>query len=331
MVDLNTQSLHFKLRVVDLLEIFIKRQGNHPLLITLFLPLVEAIRNNQSQDKLALHSRLTSLYQKLVSNKEILQIDSDTIKNVMTEQFTAISKGKSTQSISLFRDGLFALMRSFLSSKNVNLNDNVLFLQGLIDKIALFPYLQHKIKHLSANFFTEMFSRFSSTLGEIFFPIVIANVVKSKTLFLSMDCMIILESLLQQRKNISKFPELLRENSQSFLDGCLYILKHEHIANTKVQRVRELLKIINEFVKSMFVAEIACNEASLNEMRTVLEDFAQLDRFSSVKSNISVVISNLEKLSELKVTKTKSLNQNKRKEKDLDVVATKKSKTKQMK
>lgn len=67
---MKSQGLHFKLRVVDLVELLIKRQPRHALLVNLYLPLVEAVRLNQSRDKLEFYSRLVAVYDKLLKNKE---------------------------------------------------------------------------------------------------------------------------------------------------------------------------------------------------------------------------------------------------------------------
>jgi DNA polymerase phi len=64
--------IHFKLRVLDLLDIFIKKQSSSPLILDLILPLLSLIRNGQGHtDMTPLVNRAENLFRnKLCKTKE---------------------------------------------------------------------------------------------------------------------------------------------------------------------------------------------------------------------------------------------------------------------
>ena len=57
--DVNLQALHFKLRVLDLLEIFVKRHPDHPLILDLIVPSLNlAIKTHFQKESRQLHEKL---------------------------------------------------------------------------------------------------------------------------------------------------------------------------------------------------------------------------------------------------------------------------------
>jgi hypothetical protein len=56
--------------VLDLVEIFIRKQGANPLIWRVYLPLLEALRIHTTDDKAALHARLLGAFTKLCKPKE---------------------------------------------------------------------------------------------------------------------------------------------------------------------------------------------------------------------------------------------------------------------
>ncbi|KAJ3189227.1 hypothetical protein HDU85_002852 [Gaertneriomyces sp. JEL0708] len=60
--DLKQQVLHFKFRVLDLLEIFIKKCPQHPLILDILMPVLKlSTQTSSTADELDLHAKLVSL------------------------------------------------------------------------------------------------------------------------------------------------------------------------------------------------------------------------------------------------------------------------------
>ena len=66
-----TQALHFKLRVCDLVEVFMRSQATNPLILQLFLPMLLAIDASRgNKDSQQLQQKLVTLYKQLCGSKE---------------------------------------------------------------------------------------------------------------------------------------------------------------------------------------------------------------------------------------------------------------------
>lgn len=69
--ELTLQSLHFKLRICDLIEIFIKTQGSNPIILDMFIPMLLAIDASRgNKDLQTLNQKLVTLYKQLCGNKD---------------------------------------------------------------------------------------------------------------------------------------------------------------------------------------------------------------------------------------------------------------------
>jgi len=76
--ELAQQSLHFKLRVADLVEVFIRTQTKKSLIFELYLPMLVAIDAARGQqDSKPLHQRLVALYKKMVTSKDHPAVTSE--------------------------------------------------------------------------------------------------------------------------------------------------------------------------------------------------------------------------------------------------------------
>ncbi|ORY26447.1 hypothetical protein BCR33DRAFT_859122 [Rhizoclosmatium globosum] len=76
--DKKQQVLHFKLRVVDLIELFIKKQPANPLILSLIMPsLAVVIETADSDESRELHTKMTTLIKtKLATVKEVPPVES---------------------------------------------------------------------------------------------------------------------------------------------------------------------------------------------------------------------------------------------------------------
>ena len=67
--DTKTESLHFKMRVIDLVEILVKRRADSSMMMAMIIPLLSAVKAAESAHSDALKMRLSSLLNKLCASK----------------------------------------------------------------------------------------------------------------------------------------------------------------------------------------------------------------------------------------------------------------------
>jgi len=70
-IEEQRQLSHFKLRVLDLIEVFVKKEGSSPLVLQLVQPLVEVVGNTSSWNEQAVNERTVSVLGKLCHSKEL--------------------------------------------------------------------------------------------------------------------------------------------------------------------------------------------------------------------------------------------------------------------
>ncbi|XP_030847614.1 myb-binding protein 1A-like protein isoform X2 [Strongylocentrotus purpuratus] len=114
--EASTIMLHFKLRVLDLLDIFIKRQQNNPLLLDLVVPLLKVIESSAGhKDNQLLAEKALNIYRnKLCKVKRYphnLSDHKDDIHDTIEELITIAKKAHSMTIVSLVSTGCLFLMR----------------------------------------------------------------------------------------------------------------------------------------------------------------------------------------------------------------------------
>lgn len=110
--------MHFKARLLDFVEIFIKRQGSNPLLLSMVVPLLRL--SLKSSSEFQLHEKLnTILKNKLAKLKETPTVSIEAGLEMLSE-IHAIASRSSEQAFMLMCTGLCKLVtRSILSNANV--------------------------------------------------------------------------------------------------------------------------------------------------------------------------------------------------------------------
>jgi len=95
--ELQQQSLHFKLRVADLLEVWLRSQARNPLSLQLFIPLLLAIdASRTSTESKQLEARLVSLFKKLASGREHPEVTPALAEQIRALQTTLMARAVKT-------------------------------------------------------------------------------------------------------------------------------------------------------------------------------------------------------------------------------------------
>ncbi|KAJ3162784.1 hypothetical protein HDU86_003758 [Geranomyces michiganensis] len=127
--DLKQQVLHFKHRVVDLLEIFIRKASANPLIIELIMPLMKLITTTaRSADDQALHVKLEALVKnKLLKIKDVPtepHLDADRAVSILKEVHEYARKASDGSTVALCSSASLLLVRILSHCREpVALND----------------------------------------------------------------------------------------------------------------------------------------------------------------------------------------------------------------
>ncbi|XP_072164198.1 myb-binding protein 1A-like protein [Diadema setosum] len=132
--EASTMMLHFKLRVLDLLDIFIKRQQSNPLILDLVVPLLRVVDSSAGhKDNQLLAEKALNIYRnKLCRIKKYphnLSDSRDKIHETIKELLQIAQKAHSVTIVSLVSSGCLFLMR-VLRGNEVNTDPSPLKTRG---------------------------------------------------------------------------------------------------------------------------------------------------------------------------------------------------------
>ena len=173
------QSLHFKLRVCDLLELFIRHESANPLVYRMPIPMLLAVdAARSSKETQQLQQRLVGLFKKLTSAKEhptVTKESEETIRSLMTTLMARAVRTSNRETLHLTNLSLLSLAKQIIphemkaqieaavaatSGKKAKTVTGVAFVIELYRK-ELIQYLS--VRHsneLNTKFFTDFFGKF---------------------------------------------------------------------------------------------------------------------------------------------------------------------------
>jgi DNA polymerase phi len=300
--ELKQQSLNFKLRVLDLVEIYVRKQATNPLIWRCFRPMLEAIRvTPETDDKQALNARLVAAYGKLTKPKEYPKSGSLEDLNACIEELVAhVGKCSTSQLLSLLRDGLAALLRSLLHP-SMHAGGNV---SAAVDQTAamlvrlLQQFTSRKSKTLNLVFFTQLCGRFPA-IGWKMLPSTLECVASARTLFLSLEALSVAQEILRYASQTSELPAILSANAKAFAHAVSHVLSHAELAKrVKPKRAREVLRLLQEYcrlvAKSGSVADVFGAEADVQALIEALNKSLTIQAYEpSLKSVVPSLVAQL--------------------------------------
>jgi hypothetical protein len=114
--------LHFKLRVLDLFDLFMKINSTHPLFVAAIEPILDLLHSTStSRDSLLLHNKLASIVKsRIVHNKEILSLARQEDKTACLQVLEMILNTcrKTNDAHGTFGGICFSLVRSLVHPSN---------------------------------------------------------------------------------------------------------------------------------------------------------------------------------------------------------------------
>ncbi|KIK06531.1 hypothetical protein K443DRAFT_89113 [Laccaria amethystina LaAM-08-1] len=153
-VDAQREATHFKNRVLDLVDIFIKKQSSNPLILRLISPLMELIAGT-GQDERQLSDKAKGILRTRIGKAKETpsQADSEEVRVIAGNLHTRARKTASSDFL-----GILSQSSLYVSKILINLEDE----NSVIDmyRESLIDFVTRKNSHLNATYFNEFFQRF---------------------------------------------------------------------------------------------------------------------------------------------------------------------------
>ena len=288
--DLKLQTVNFKLRVLELIELFIKKQPSSPALISLFQPLTVALNGNKSASAV-LAARLGAVYTKYVNNKEMVCNDPQILLSVLTQLTDLMKKAHNSQHTGLFKNAIISAIRIVISPKHFT-DDSFSNVVEVLTTSVLGPFFAHSAKYFNASFFGDLFSRFP-ILGWKLFNYLVQQVPIAKSTFLSVECLDIISSVLHTHKNYAESNKILNQNIGIFIAGLKAVVQVEKAQN----KIKNIVKILNEYLKLITTSdELSITEKELTDFIAILSSLKVSDKDKLVVSNSIPLLNSVREL-----------------------------------
>ena len=155
-VDVQRKATHFKNRVLDLVDTYLKRQYSNPLVLRLITPLVDIIAGS-GQDERQLADKARGILRTRFSKAKEVPTDVDTKQAVViaTNLHTQARKTHSSDLLSVL-----SLCSVYVAKILVNLDEVYPLLE--LYRQSLADFVSRKNSGLNAHFFQDFIKRFSS-------------------------------------------------------------------------------------------------------------------------------------------------------------------------
>jgi len=322
--------LQFKLRVLDIIEIFIKKQASNPLVLELIDPLLDVAWSSlNSKGFHTLGERAQGLFQsKLCSSKELPPTTLIKAKDVHGKIDHLIRKAMTAPSIvivSLVTRGCLYLVRVLRGSQAQQLTGKR---KGKVQegeetpkvsllnakrvsaafKEALEDFMLKRSTHLHPVLFTELIGRFPH-LGWYLAPHLVNYLETAVNSFRkSQACLMLMQLMSQKTPDHSTHIKVIASPLQATLNS-LMTKGAESDSEMKVKHVREILKLTTKFINEVkHTEEVSAllRTDQLKEGVTLIRESALAKRSPDIKSVCNIILSNLSGTASLKEPKNKN-------------------------
>ncbi|KAK3731456.1 hypothetical protein QZH41_013647 [Actinostola sp. cb2023] len=326
--------LHFKLRVLDIIEIFIKKQPSNPLILDLIEPLLSLVWSSiNSKDYGTLGERAQGIYRnKLCAIREhpsSSDVDSEEIHNLLETLIQKSMSAPSLNIVTLVTKGCMLLIRVLKGKPQQQQSETpskkrkhkafkaVETSVGLVDvprvaalfKEALKDFMEKRTSHLHPVLFTELINRYQFLAWELA-PDLVKSITNAVNSFRKMQACVMLSRLLSHKcplyeQHIKTLAPPLQETLQTILEES-----SQEGTNMKSKHFKEVLKLMTKFLKEIksLEAEHVIERESLKKALKKSLDGILASRSQDVKSSCTRLIAAIDGSSDgnkLKSSKSK--------------------------
>lgn len=315
--------LHFKLRVLDIIEILIKKQASNPLILEVVIPLLNATWSAlNSKDFRTLGEKAQALFQnKLCTAKELPPAPAINAKDVHKKLEDLIQKAMMAPSmaiVSLITRGCLYLVRVLRGSQTKQSvaagmkkkEENCLEETGKLCllntkrvtaafKKALEDFMLKRSTHLHPVLFTELIKRFPHLGWHLAADLVEYLETAVNNFRKSQACLMLLQLMSQKTPENSTHIKNIAPSLQTTLNSVM-TKAAESNSDVKIKHLREILKLTTKFINELKHTEevaLLLRADQLREGVTRIQDSALAKKSPDVKGVCYAILSNLSRSS----------------------------------
>ncbi|KAI6162530.1 DNA polymerase phi-domain-containing protein [Pisolithus thermaeus] len=168
-VDAQREATHFKNRVLDLIDTFVKREPQSPLNIRLILPLIDLVTKSGMDEKQLSDKAQGILKNRLAKSKDVpANGRRDEVETILREIHQRVRKSHSAENLSVLNQSSLYLCRVL-----VQLNED-----GCVARIyqeSLDDYISRKASQANLSFFQDFVRRFPALGSKLRDPVLAAS------------------------------------------------------------------------------------------------------------------------------------------------------------
>ncbi|KAF8843637.1 hypothetical protein BDN67DRAFT_945267 [Paxillus ammoniavirescens] len=282
-VDAQREATHFKNRVLDLVEIFVKKVPQSPLNVRLVLPLVELVTKSGMDERQLSDKASGILKGRLSKSKDVpTTVDHDEVETILREVHRRAQRSHSPDTLPVLSQSSLYLCRILTS---LDAEDAAVRVYGE----SLDDYMSRKASQLAFSFFQDWTRRFP-TLGRRFRDKVLESSTKAVNLYRRCQAFQLLHVILshpvkdEPLTSITSFQKALQKAILDLVNSSI-----DDEPSLSPGQVKELLKVVLLYVRqTRKVAEPATVEewdpAAWKELHSKL---SSSNRFKSSPSVLS--------------------------------------------
>ncbi|KIJ16738.1 hypothetical protein PAXINDRAFT_131583 [Paxillus involutus ATCC 200175] len=282
-VDAQREATHFKNRVLDLVEIFVKKVPQSPLNVRLVLPLVELVTKSGMDERQLSDKASGILKGRLSKSKDVpTTVDRDEVETILREVHRRAQRSHSPDTLPVLSQGSLYLCKILTS---LDAEDAAVRVYGE----SLDDYMSRKASQLAFSFFQDWARRFP-TLGRRFRDKVLESSIKAVNLYRRCQAFQLLHIILshpvkdEPPTSITSFQKALQKAVLDLVNSSI-----DDEPSLSPGQVKDLLKVVLLYVRqTRKVAEPATVEgwdpAAWKEFHSKL---SSSNRFKSSPSVLS--------------------------------------------
>ncbi|XP_059063372.1 uncharacterized protein LOC131044158 isoform X2 [Cryptomeria japonica] len=276
-----SQLVNFKLRVLSLLEFYLQRNSNKPIVLTIFSCLLQAFEKNSSptEGNEQLANRIgVILERKICKAKEYpkgLEVNFSLLEGLLDKVLKLVSRPKGKKIESLAQTCTFWLLKVI----HGNLNG------AKVDEVSkiFFPSLEgffaSKKCCLKGGFVREVFRR-HHWLGTACFRVLVENFLKAKSEFLQCEALSIMDTLIRpviskSSQNSCQNLQFLEVNLSQLAELIRHLLQRQAKKAFRLQALQfckgvleaiQLLKLEKSFAELLQLHELITPESYIGDL-----------------------------------------------------------------
>jgi len=162
--DMAKMQLHFKFRVLDLIEIYVKRQPTSPFLFDAVVPLMQAILTAQASgiEKKSLAERMSGILGKVCKTKDFARapdVEVEYLSDILSELVKTATTAQANTTVAMASMGAQFVVKALLAGKTDATTSAGMATMKEAYAGALKDYMTRKNSRLTSKFFTDLIDR----------------------------------------------------------------------------------------------------------------------------------------------------------------------------